>query len=279
MGAESARGNGLLAVTTRATGFCLACLAAVALAGCASTPPEQDPVQIKLNDLDTRLTRLERVMANQSLLDLSNQLEALRSDVRGMHNDVDELSHNLEASRKQQHDLYADLDQRLKVLEARAGSSPPASGSAAAAAAGAGGAAAASAIPPASDDSDKSSYQAAFDLLKNSQFDAAIAAFKKFLVSYPDSALADNAQYWLGEAHYVNRSFPEALAAFQRVVDKYPDSRKIPDAMLKIGYCDYELQQWDAARKELSAVVGSYPDSPSGRLAQQRLDKMAAEKH
>ncbi len=46
------------------------------MAGCASTPPEEDPVQIKLNDLDTRLARIERVVANQSLLDLANQDEA-----------------------------------------------------------------------------------------------------------------------------------------------------------------------------------------------------------
>ena len=68
------------------------------------------------NDLDTRLTRIERVVANKSLLELANDVEALRSDVRAMHNDVDELSHNLETSRKQQRDLYADLDQRLKSL-------------------------------------------------------------------------------------------------------------------------------------------------------------------
>jgi outer membrane murein-binding lipoprotein Lpp len=98
-----------------------ACLAAVGLAGCASTPPEEDPVQIKLNDLDTRLARIERVAANQSLLDLANQLDALRNDVRAMHNDVDQLNHNLELSRKQQHDLYADLDQRMKALEGRGG--------------------------------------------------------------------------------------------------------------------------------------------------------------
>jgi tol-pal system protein YbgF len=266
-------------VTPRAAGFWVTCLAASALVGCASTPPEKDPVQIKLNDLDTRLTRVERVMANQSLLDLSNQLESLRSDIRGMHNDVDELSHSLDADRKKQHDLYADLDQRMKVLEARAGTS---AGSPSGAAAGGGadaGGAAASANSSTTDGAEKASYQAAFDLLKSSQFEAAIAGFQKFMVSYPDSTLADNAQYWLGEAHYVNRSFPEAVSAFQRVVDKYPDSRKVPDAMLKIGYCNYELQKWDAARKELSAVVANYPDSPSGRLAQQRLDKMAAEKH
>ncbi len=242
------------------------------MAGCASTPPEEDPVQIKLKDLDTRLSRIERVVANQSLLELSNQLEALRSDVRAMHNDVDELSHSLEGTRKQQHDLYADLDQRLKNLESR----------------GAPGGAATSATPtipaapvnsPAADGSDRASYQAAFGLLKDSQYDRAIEAFQKFLVSYPDSQLADNAQYWLGEAYYVNKSFPEAQRAFQRVVDKYPQSRKIPDAMLKIGYCDYELKQWDAAKDVLSQVATNYPDSPSGRLAQQRLEKLASEKH
>jgi tol-pal system protein YbgF len=252
-------------VTLRAPGWIAACFAILALAGCASTPPEQDPVQIKLNDLDTRLARIERVMANQSLLELSNQLEALRSDVRAMHNDLDLLSHNLDASRKQQHDLYADLDQRLKNLESRG-------------AAGGSAAAPAPANSAPADGSDKASYQAAFGLLKDSQYDGAIAAFQKFLVAYPDSQLADNAQYWLGEAYYVNKSFPEAQSAFQRVVDKYPQSRKLPDAMLKIGYCDYELKQWDAAKGVLSQVATNYPDSPAGRLAQQRLEKIAAEK-
>ena len=79
-------------------------------------------MQIKLHDLDTRLARIERVVANQSLLQLANDVESLRTDVRALHNDVDELSHNLEANRKQQRDLYADLDQRMKSLEARGGS-------------------------------------------------------------------------------------------------------------------------------------------------------------
>ena len=67
--------------------------------------------------------------------------------------------------------------------------------------------------------------------------------------------MADNAQYWLGEAYYVNKSFPEALVAFQRVVDNYPQSRKLPDALLKIGYCNYELKDYSAARAALSQVV------------------------
>jgi tol-pal system protein YbgF len=256
-------------VNSRASILSAACIAILALAGCAGTPPEEDPVQIKLKDLDTRLARIERVVANQSLLDMANQVEALRSDVRAMHNDVDVLNHSLEANRKQQHDLYADLDQRLKALEARG---VVAGGSGAAAGVGAAGAANA-------EGSDKASYQAAFDLLKNTQIDQAIAAFQNFLNTYPNSQLADNAQYWLGEAYYVNRAFPDALAAFQKVVESYPGSRKLPDAQVKIGYCDYELKQFPAARETLSQVVAKFPDAPAAKLAQARLDKMSSEGH
>ncbi|HWY95496.1 MAG TPA: tol-pal system protein YbgF [Steroidobacteraceae bacterium] len=249
-----------------------ACLVALAMVGCASTPPDQDPVQIKLNDLDTRLARIERVVANQSLLDLANQSESLRNDLRAMHNDVDLLSNNLEASRKQQRDLYADLDRRMKILESRGGA-----GSAAGSGDAGSGSAGADSSAPASDD--KAAYQTAFNLLKDSQYDRAIAAFQKFLIVYSDSSLADNAQYWLGEAYYVNKSYPEAQGAFQRVIDKYPQSRKRPDALLKIGYCQYELKQWDSAKGTLSQVAKQFPDAPAGHLAQQRLDKMATEKH
>jgi tol-pal system protein YbgF len=249
----------------RASIWGFACLAAWAIAGCSTTPPEEDPVHIKLNDLDTRLARIERVVSNQSLLDMANQVESLRSDVRAMHNDVDVLNHSLESARKQQKDLYADLDARLKALEGRGG------GAAAGTSAGAG--------DSPSADADKGAYQAAFDLLKAGQYDRAIAGFQTFLSTYPASGLADNAQYWLGEAYYVNKQFPESLAAFQRVVEKFPGSRKLPDALLKIGYCDYELKDYSAARSALEQVPAKFPDSASARLAQQRLEKMAAEKH
>src|SRR4029077_2447404 len=242
------------------------CLAALAVTGCASTPPEEDPVHIKLNDIDTRLARIERVVSNQSLLDMANQVESLRNDVRAMRNDVDVLSHSLEPARKQQKDLYSDLDARLKAVEARGGAA-----AAAGASGGAGGGQSA--------DTDKVAYQAAFDLLRPGQYDRAIAGFQAFLSTYPSSALADNAQYWLGEAYYVNKQFPESLTAFQRVVEKYPGSRKLPDALLKIGYCDYELKDYSAARTALEQVPAKFPDSASARLAQQRLEKMAAEKH
>jgi tol-pal system protein YbgF len=201
-----------------------------------------------------------------------------------MHNDVDQLSNSLEAGRKQQRDIYGDLDQRLKKLESRSSvpasanaPSAPAVGASAGAASDSGTAANASKAD--ANGEDKVAYQAAFNVLKDGQYDNAVAAFQKFLATYPDSSLADNGQYWLGEAYYVNRAFPEAQAAFQRVVDKYPQSRKVPDALLKIGYCRYEMKQWESAREVLGQLVARYADTPAARQAQQRLEKMSAEKH
>jgi tol-pal system protein YbgF len=269
-------------VAVRRSSFAVsvAIMAAVTLTACAGTPADEDPVQIKLKDLDNRLARIERVMANQSLLDVANQQEALRADLRAMHNDVDVLSNNLEASRKQARDLYADLDQRMKLLEARgaAGSAvAPASSAPANAAIVAG--SVAGVDSSASGGDDKASYQTAFNLLKDGQYDKAIISFQNFMAAYPSSSLADNAQYWLGEAYYVNKAFTDAQSSFQRMVDKYPQSRKLPDALLKIGYCRYEMKQWDSARAVLSQVVTQYGDTPAAHLAQQRLEKMAAEKH
>jgi tol-pal system protein YbgF len=271
----------------------LSCVAVLALGGCATTPPEEDPVQIKLNDLDNRLTKIERVMANQSLLQLANDLEAMRADIKAMRNEVDQLNNSQEAAKKQQRDLYTDLDNRISALEghggAAGGAAAPAiasiaASSPAASADGATSSATARAAPAsdgvlAADGTDKGDYQAAFSLLKNSQYDRSIAAFKKFLATYPESPLAENAQYWLGEAYYVNKSYQEALASFHQVSQKYPQSRKLADALLKTGYCYYELKQWSNAREILTQVSDGYPDTSAGRLARQRLDKMSSEKH
>lgn len=253
-------------------------------------------MQIKLRDLDARLARIERVMANQSLLDVSNHLESLSGDVRSMHNDVDQLTNSVDAGRKQQRDLYADLDRRMKVLESHNGNpaapiaaipSVAAPGAAApgtatpnaASAAVAAPSAAAAVAPEVLVGDDKSGYQTAFTYLKEGQYERAVPAFQKFLAAYPDSSLAENAQYWLGEANYVNKAYPDAEADFQRVIDKYPQSRKVPDALLKIGYCRYEMKQWESAKLVLYQVIAAFPDSVDAKLAQQRIEKMTAEKH
>jgi tol-pal system protein YbgF len=122
--------------------------------------------------------------------------------------------------------------------------------------------------------SDRDNYQAAFELLKEQRYEPAALAFQQFLVSFPDSQLADNAQYWLAESYYVTDQFDNALRQFEVVINDYPRSRKIPDALLKIGYSNYELERWEDARGALSRVQAEYPDTTAARLAEQRLTRM-----
>src|SRR5471030_1547479 len=90
-----------------------AAVLAVMLVGCSLTRSGEDPVQVRLNDLDTRLTKIERIMSNQSLLDMAQHLDAVQADVRTLRGQLDELQNGSEAMRKQQRDLYTDLDRSL----------------------------------------------------------------------------------------------------------------------------------------------------------------------
>ncbi|MET0657653.1 MAG: tol-pal system protein YbgF [Steroidobacteraceae bacterium] len=238
--------------------------AAAVLAGCATTSPEADPVVQKLSELDGRLLRIERVLANQSLLDLSQRIEASQNEVRVLRGQLEELQHAATKSQDQQRELYGDLDRRMAAMEGGA-------------AAGALTATTQAGGLPIPQGDDRANYQAAFDLLKDGKYPEAAAAFKQFLATFPNSQLLDNAQYWLGESHYVTKQYPDALRAFRTVIERYPDSRKLPDALLKIGYCNYELKNWGEARAALDQVVKQYSDTTAGRLARERLAKMQSE--
>src|ERR1700748_650024 len=75
------------------------------LAGCASTPSPDDPTQVKLNDLDARVARIERVISNQSLVDLAQHLDQVQSDVRQLRGRIEELEYNTEALKKKQSNI------------------------------------------------------------------------------------------------------------------------------------------------------------------------------
>jgi tol-pal system protein YbgF len=243
---------------------------ALLLAGCAAlTPPSEDPVLIKLEEMDQRLQAIERVVQNQSLVNMSQQLSTLEQQVYELAGSTEEIEYNASTTSERQRELYADLDARIQALETalQAGSSvnvldggPLSPGQL-----------------PVPGGSDRDNYQAAFELLKEQRYEPAAMAFKQFLVTYPDSELADNAQYWLAESFYVTQQFEEALVSFKTVIDDYPRSRKIPDALLKMGYCNYELERWNDARGALSRVQEDYPETTAARLADQRLKRMDTE--
>jgi tol-pal system protein YbgF len=93
-----------------------------------------------------------------------------------------------------------------------------------------------------------------------------------FLSSYPRHDFADNAQYWLGEAHYAQQDYARALLEFRNVIETYPRGNKVPDALLKVGYCYQALGQSEKARAVLEQVVNLYPKTPPAVIAAKRLE-------
>ena len=217
-----------------------------------------------------------------------------------MRNTVEVQQNEITRLKERLNDVYADIDRRLSTVErggagsygaAPAYGSLPVGAAAAevpapttspalpqdAAAATAGDAVVQS--TQAASTEEQQQYDAAFELLKQSRYEEAIAAFKEFLNKYPRSVLADSAQYWIAEARYVTRAYDAALHEYNTLIQRYPGSRKLPDAMLKVGYIHYDNQQWPEARRALNAVVKRYPGSRVAVSAKLRLDQMTKQGH
>jgi tol-pal system protein YbgF len=123
----------------------------------------------------------------------------------------------------------------------------------------------------------RAQYQQSLKLLKATQYQQAIKAFRAFLISSPDSEYSDNAQYWLGEAFYVSRNFEQALLEYNNLLNNYPESKKLSHSLLKIGYCYYEMGQLDEASVRLEKLKQEHPGTTAARLAGERLKKIALE--
>jgi tol-pal system protein YbgF len=248
---------------------------AIVATGCSSLSPSEDPVALKMTDIEARLLRIERIVENQSLVELSSAVEALRSETAALRGEIETLRFETENSDSRQRELYVDVDRRLQQLETAPRAAIPAPSVAPPAAGGFGaGAAAGAAVAARPTGSDQQNYQAAFDLIQARKYDEANAAFTSFLSQFPTSPLADNAQYWLAETHYVRGQYQNALPEFRKVIETYPQSAKLPDALLKVGFCQAELGDRAAARTSLQEVMRQFPDTTAARLASQRLDRL-----
>lgn len=123
----------------------------------------------------------------------------------------------------------------------------------------------------------EAAYRHAFNLLKQSLYERAIKAFREFLVRYPGTEYAGNAQFWLAEAYYVNSRFGQALVEYSTLVQRYPESPKLAQATLKAAFCQHELGQVEAARRQLDEIIQQYPGTTAASLAQDRLAQIATE--
>ena len=278
-------------------------LALVACLVHAAGAPAQAPV-IDGRDLDERLKRLERLLGSQSLLKLFEEVESLGADVRELRGQLEVQSHTINQLQDRLRERYLDVDRRLQRVESAsqlqaAGAQQPAVPAPAApnapetaarstpapavpqsppqpsTTAAAGQVAAAPSESGSVDPfEEQQAYTNAFNLLKSGRYEDAAVAFRQFIDAYPAGSYAGNAQYWLGETHYVTRKFDLAMQEFQRLVSNYPNSTKLPGALLKIGYVHDELGNKAEAERVLSDLRVRYQDSAAAKLALKKLQEI-----
>jgi tol-pal system protein YbgF len=257
-----------------------AVLCLVALAAPARADKDVERLQVQVTALQTQiqdmknavellrmdLKRLNELMAEQNASVRSTVLDRRMSD-EAVQTSLREISDRL-------NDLSAQMDARAAAAPPALGgpSAEPASGPVTNPPPGPTGVPSSPPIPAAGAPAPRELYSQAYADYARGNFDLAIQEYEEYLRNYPDTDLADNAQYWIGECLYAKKQFGEAIAAWDTMLRTYPASDKIPDARFKKGMALERLGRRTQALIEYRYVVDRYPNSEAGRRAREKLN-------
>ncbi len=246
-------------------------------------------------DNEARIAKLEEQIRNIGVVELLRQIDEQNAEIARLRGQLEVLGNESQQVQKRQRDFYLDLDSRLKRLEGAAGA-PGAAAGAPAASAGApappaAGAPPAAATPSAAPESrpgepgpiaprvtsredqarEMHAYDAASNLFRRNDFASAIEAFRAFMKDFPGSALAANAQYWIGISYANLRDYRNAIATQEALLSRYPQSPKAPDALLAIAAIQVEQGDTGSARNTLEDIIARFPGSDAAGKARTRL--------
>lgn len=108
----------------------------------------------------------------------------------------------------------------------------------------------------------KQLYETAYGYLMQRDYSAAQGAFEDFLTRYPQDSLAGNAQYWLGEAHFVRGEYKAAASSFLKGYQNYTGNPRAADSLLKLAMSLDRLGQKDAACSSFGELSTRFPNAP-----------------
>ena len=262
----------------------MACIAAIALVAADASAQSRPSLADRVAALEMRL---QQNQSSQSVEQL-NRIAQLESDVKELRNLIEQMQNENEQLKQRNKAQYIDLDSRLGRLENASATpatatkpvpthlpvsmptrpvTPPASAATQPADA--------PAAAPANPANEQAAYDAALAAVRADQYADSAQRFNAFVQQYPNSPLAANAYYWMGESYYVTQNYTLALEAFKAVVTRYPESPKTPGALLKLGFSQDGLKQHDAAEATLRDVIQKYPNTDAAEQAQSRLRAMS----
>ena len=91
--------------------------------------------------------------------------------------------------------------------------------------------------------------------------DLALQEYKDYLRYYPNTELAANAQYAIGEIYFTQGSLDSAQEAFDAVLERYPDNNKTPDALYMKGLTLTKMGRKTQGAEEFQELIRRFPSS------------------
>jgi tol-pal system protein YbgF len=102
----------------------------------------------------------------------------------------------------------------------------------------------------------------------------AIQEFSDYVKFYPNTDLAGNCYFYLGEIQFRQAHYQQAAQSYDQVLQNFPSGNKAASAQLKKGFSLIELGKQEDGVAELRHVIQRYPKSNEALQARERLKKM-----
>jgi tol-pal system protein YbgF len=117
-------------------------------------------------------------------------------------------------------------------------------------------------------------YRLGLRAMQDRQYDRAIQQFRAFQRKYPDSPMADDAQYWIGEIYFLQKDYNRAILEFNDVL-KYRRGDRIPAALLRQAQAFLEIGDRTDARLILQKLINDHPKSEQAQEARAQLQTLS----
>ncbi len=77
-------------------------------------------------------------------------------------------------------------------------------------------------------------FEKAVERIGQLMFEEAITEFEKVIKLVPESKIAQNAQYWIGQSYYKAGKYDDALSTFEKFIKDHPESAIVPVTQLMV---------------------------------------------
>ena len=210
---------------------------------------EQDTDAI--NKVTIAINSLQATLQKQQG-DSAAHVDQLAGQIQSLNDTLDELKARLAKVSKQLEDMQSSQQSLAAQQSAQAQQA----------------AAAAAAPPP------DVLYNNALRDYNGNKNDLATQEFSDYIKFYPNTDLAGNCYFYLGEIQFRQGNYQQAAQNYDQVVQNFPTGSKSASAQLKKGFALIELGKQEDGVVELRHVIQRYPKSNEALQARERLRKL-----